>query len=48
MLTVSSQKSANDLGNHGRISEAENPLHTKTGGGLVVILPAQHQDMIGG
>ncbi len=48
MLTVSSHKLANDLGNHGRRPEAEIPLHTKTVGGLVVILPTQHQDMIGG
>ncbi len=47
MLTVSSHKLTNDLGNHGRRSEAEIP-HIKTGGGLVIILPAQHQDMIGG
>jgi len=48
MPTVSSHKPANDLGNRGRRSAAEIPHHTKTGGGLVVILPAQHQDMIGG
>jgi hypothetical protein len=48
MLTVSSHKLANALGNRGRRSNAEIPLHTKTGGRLVIILPAQHQDMISG
>ena len=43
MLTVSSHKPANALGNRGRRSEAEIPLHTKTGGGLVIILPAHRR-----
>ena len=48
MLTVSSHKLANALGNRGQRSEAKIPLHTKTGGGLVIIFPAQHQNMISG
>ena len=46
MLTVSSHKPANALGNCRQKSEVEIPLHTKTGGGLVIILPAHHQNMI--
>ena len=40
MLTVSSHKPANALGNRSRTSEAEISLPTVTGGGLVIILPA--------